>query len=163
MKSIIQVHLEYTKDVIRDIEINSASNLEELHKAIVSAFLLDKNELASFYITNDEFELLQEIPLLSIEDKENSMLAMSDVIISSIIKEVGTQLLYVYDFMKMWRFLITLTEITEDQITTAKCIKSIGVMPQDAPEISFKSEKEFDPFDEAFDDFDEFKDCEEEY
>ena len=163
MKSIIQVHLEYKKDVIRDIEINSASNLEELHKAIVNSFMLNKHELASFYITNDEFELLQEIPLLSIEDKENSMLGMSDIIISSIIKEVGTQLLYVYDFMKMWRFLITLTEITEDKITSTKCIKSIGIMPEDAPEISFKSEKEFDPFNEAFDDFDELKDYEEEY
>ena len=108
MKNIIQVHLEYKKDVIRDIEINSTSNLEELHKAIVSAFELDKNELASFYITNDEFELLQEIPLFSVEDKENSMLGMSDIILSSILKEEATQLLYVYDFMKMWRFLITL-------------------------------------------------------
>jgi len=163
MKSIIQVHLEYRKDVIRDIEINSTSNLEELHQAIVNAFELDKNELASFYITNDEFELLQEIPLFSVEDKENSMLGMSDIILSSILKEKGTQLLYVYDFMKMWRFLITLTEITEDEITSAKCIKLVGIMPEDAPEISFKAEKEFDPFDEAFDEFDEFKEYEEEY
>ncbi|CAI8282516.1 MAG: Uncharacterised protein [Cryomorphaceae bacterium] len=163
MKSIIQVHLEYKKDVIRDIEINSASNLEKLHHAIISAFELDKNELASFYITNDEFELIQEIPLFSVEDKENSMLGMSDIILSSILKTEGTQLLYVYDFMKMWRFLITLTEITEEKITTSKCIKSVGKMPENAPEISFKVEKEFDPFSEAFDDLDEFKDYEEEY
>ena len=163
MKSIIQVHLEYKKDVIRDIEINSASNLEKLHHAIISAFELDKNELASFYITNDEFELMQEIPLFSVEDKENSMLGMSDIILSSILKTEGTQLLYVYDFMKMWRFLITLTEITEEKITTSKCIKSLGKMPENAPEIRFKVEKEFDPFSEAFDDLDEFKDYEEEY
>ena len=163
MKSIIQVHLEYKKDVIRDIEINSASNLEKLHHAIISAFELDKNELASFYITNDEFELIQEIPLFSVEDKENSMLGMSDIILSSILKTEGTQLLYVYDFMKMWRFLITLTEITEEKITTSKCIKSVGKMPENAPEISFKVEKEFDPFSEAFDHLDEFKDYEEEY
>jgi hypothetical protein len=163
MRSIIQVHLEYKKDVIRDIEINTTSNLEELHQSILSAFELDKNELASFYITNDEFELLQEIPLFSVEDKENSMLGMSEIILSSILKEKGTQLLYVYNFMKMWRFLITLTEMTENEITTSKCIKSIGIMPENAPEISFKAEKEFDPFDEAFDDFDEFKEYEEEY
>ena len=160
MKNIIQVHLEYKKDVIRDIEINSANNLEELHKAIVIAFVLDKNQLASFYITNDEFELLQEIPLLSVVDKENSMLGMSDIILSSILKEEGSKLLYVYDFMKMWRFLITLTQITDEEITKAKCINSIGIIPEDAPEIIFKTEKEFDPFDEAFDDFDEFKDYE---
>ena len=160
MKNIIQVHLEYKKDVIRDIEINSANNLEELHKAIVIAFDLDRNQLASFYITNDEFELLQEIPLLSVVDKENSMLGMSDIILSSILKEEGSKLLYVYDFMKMWRFLITLTQITDEEITKAKCINSIGIIPEDAPEIIFKAEKEFNPFDEAFDDFDEFKDYE---
>jgi hypothetical protein len=163
MKNIIQVHLEYKKDVIRDIEIKSNSNLEELHHAIVSAFELDKNELASFYITNDEFELLQEIPLFRVEDKENSMLGMSDIILSSILKEKGTQLLYVYDFMKMWRFLITLTEIIEDEMIITKCINSVGIMPENAPEISFKSEKEFDPFSEAFDDLDEFNEYEEEY
>tara|TARA_B110000967_G_scaffold170230_1_gene180099 strand:- start:346 stop:837 length:492 start_codon:yes stop_codon:yes gene_type:complete len=163
MKSIVQVHLEYKKDIIRDIEIKSTSNLEELHHSIVNAFELDKNELASFYITNDEFELLQEIPLFSVEDKEKSMIGMSDIILSSILKSEGTQLLYVYDFMKMWRFLITLTEITEDEITTSKCIKSVGKMPENAPEISFKVEKEFDPFGEAFDDLDEFNEYEEEY
>jgi hypothetical protein len=62
--------------------------------------------------------------------------------------------------MKMWRFLITLTQITDEEITKAKCINSIGIIPEDAPEIIFKAEKEFDPFDEAFDDFDEFKDYE---
>jgi len=163
MKSIIQIHLEYKKDVIRDIEINFTSNLEELNKAIVSAFELDKNELSSFYITNNEFELLQEIPLFSVEDNENSMLGMSDIIISSILKEEGSQLLYINNFIKMWRFLITLTKITKDEITNAKCIKSLGIMPEEAPEISFKAEKQFDPFDEAFDDSDEFNDYEEEY
>ena len=163
MKSTIQVHLEYKEDVIRDIEISSASNLEELHHAIVTAFELDKNELASFYMTNDDFELLQEIPIFSIEDKENSLLGMSDVILSSILTNEGSQLLYVYDFMKMWRFLITLTETSEDKIADAKCSKSVGTMPKDAPEINFTAEKEFDPFDEAFDDFDEFKEYEEEY
>ena len=155
MKSIIQVHLEYKEDVIRDIEISSTCNLEELHHAIVTAFELDKNELASFYMTNDDFELLQEIPLFSIEDKENSLLGMSDVILSSILTSEGSQLLYVYDFMKMWRFLITLTETSEDKIADAKCSKSIGTMPEDAPEITFEAEKEFDPFEDAFDEFNE--------
>ncbi len=163
MKSIVQIHLEYKEDVIRDIEIDSTSNLEDLHSAIITAFGLDKNELASFYMTNEDFELLQEIPLFAIEDKENSMLGMNEVILTSILKKEGSQLLYVYDFMKMWRFLVTLSETNEEEITEAKCIKSIGNMPEDAPEISFKAEKEFDPFEDAFDDFDEFNEYEEEY
>ena len=76
MKYIIQVHLEYKEDVIRDIEIAPTSNLEELHIAIITAFELDKNELASFYMTNDDFELLQEIPLFGVDDKENHLLLL---------------------------------------------------------------------------------------
>ena len=161
MKSIIQIHLEYKEDIIRDIEIASNSNLEDLHIAILTAFELDKNELASFYMTNDDFELLQEIPLFAVEDKENSMLGMNEVILSSILTEQGSQLLYVYDFMKMWRFLVSLTETSEEEITETRCIKSVGIMPTDAPEITFEAEKEFDPFEDAFEDFDEFNENEE--
>ena len=157
MRSVIQIHLEYKEDVIRDIEISSTSNLEELHYAIITAFELEKNELASFYMTNEDFELLQEIPLLSIDEEENPMLRMNEVIISSILTKQGSQLLYVYDFMKMWRFLITLTEKKEEIISEPKCVKSVGEMPEDAPEITFEAEKEFDPFEDAFDEANEYE------
>jgi|TARA_B110000263_G_scaffold218823_1_gene205709 hypothetical protein len=157
MRSVIQIHLEYKEDVIRDIEISSTSNLEELHYAIITAFELEKNELASFYMTNEDFELLQEIPLLSIDEEENPMLGMNEVIISSILTKQGSQLLYVYDFMKMWRFLITLTEKKEEIISEPKCVKSVGEMPEDAPEITFEAEKEFDPFEDAFDEANEYE------
>ena len=157
MRSVIQVHLEYEKDVIRDIEISSTSNLEELHYAIITAFGLEKNELASFYMTNEDFELLQEIPLLSIDEKENPMLRMNEVIISSILTKQDSQLLYVYDFMKMWRFLITLTEEKEKTISQPKCIKSVGEIPEDAPKITFEEEKEFDPFENAFDESNDYE------
>lgn len=157
MRSVIQIHLEYKKDVIRDIEISSTSNLEELHYAIITAFELEKNELASFYMTNEDFELLQEIPLLSINEEENPMLRMNEVIISSILTKQGSQLLYIYDFMKMWRFLITLTEKKEEIISEPKCMKSVGEMPEDAPEITFEVEKEFDPFENAFDEANEYE------
>jgi len=106
MKSIIQIHLEYKEDIIRDM-------------------------------------------------------GMNEVIISSILTEQGSQLLYVYDFMKMWRFLVSLTETSEEEITETRCIKSVGIMPTDAPEITFEAEKEFDPFEDAFEDFDEFNENEE--
>ena len=157
MRSVIQIHLEYKEDVIRDIEISSTSNLEELHYAIITAFELEKNELASFYMTNEDFELLQEIPLLSIDEGENPMLGMNEVIISSILTKQGSQLLYIYDFIKMWRFLITLTEKKEEIISKPKCVKSVGEMPENAPEITFEAEKEFDPFEDAFDEANEYE------
>ena len=157
MKHIIRIHLENKEDVIRDIEITETHNLEQLHFAIVDAFELEKNEMASFYMTNDEFELLQEIPLFSIEDKNNSMLGMNEIVISSVFRSEGNRLLYVYDFLNMWRFLITFHASSENTTDETIFINKIGKMPKEAPEITFEAEKEFDPFEEAFDEFNKYE------
>ena len=160
MTKIIRIHLEHKDDVIRDIAISSEKTIEYLHFEIIDALKLDKNEMASFYMTNDEFELLQEIPLFKIDDKENSMLGMNEITVGAVFQEVNSQLLYVYDFLKMWRFSITFIEESDNETTENSCIKSIGEMPKEAPEIQFEAKKEFDPFDTDFEDFDEFKEYE---
>ncbi len=160
MTKIIRIHLEHKDDVIRDIAISSDETLENLHFEIIDSLKLDKNEMASFYMTNDEFELLQEIPLFKIDDKENSMLGMNEITVETVFQEVNSQLLYVYDFLKMWRFSITFIEDSDNETTDNICIKSIGEMPKEAPEIQFEAKKEFDPFDAAFEDFDEFNEYE---
>ena len=160
MTKIIRIHLEYKNDVIRDIAISSEKTLEDLHFEIIDSLKLDKNEMASFYMTNDEFELLQEIPLFKIDDSENSMLGMNTITVGAVFPEINSQLLYVYDFLKMWRFSITFIEDSENEKTENSCIKSIGEMPKEAPEIQFEVKKEFDPFDTAFEDFDELNEYE---
>ena len=156
MTHIIKVHLEHKQDIIRDIEIESSNNLEQLHHAIINAFELDKDELASFYITNEKFELIKEIPLYIFDEKESNMLSMNDVLISSILPNKGSQLLYVYDFLKMWRFLIIFYQESNNKLTEAKCINSIGDLPKVAPEFIFNIENEFDPYDITFDENHEY-------
>ena len=160
MIKIIRIHLEHKDDVIRDIAISSEKTIECLHFEIIDALKLDKKEMASFYMTNDKFELLQEIPLFKIDDKENSMLGMNEITVGAVFPEVNSQLLYVYDFLKMWRFSITFIKESENEKTENSCLKSIGEMPKEAPEIQFEAKKEFDPFDTAFEDFDEFNEYE---
>ena len=84
---------------------------------------------------------------------------MNQVIISSLLYSSNTQLIYVHDFLKMWRFHIQFIEHKEEE----QDLVSVGSMPNEAPEISFdeqKQKKEFDPYGDAFDDFDEFNDYE---
>ena len=57
----------------------------------------------------------------------------------------------------MWRFHIQFIEHKEGDLI------SVGSMPNEAPEINFeeqKQKKEFDPYGDSFDDFDEFNDYE---
>ena len=158
MRAIIRIYLENKKDVIRDIEITKKNSLEQLHFAIVDAFELERNEMASFYMINDEFEILKEIPLLNM--KKNSMITMNKMTISSVLSSKGDQLLYVYDFLKMWRFLITSHAESNSKKEGTVCIENIGKMPKQAPKIIFEAQNQDDPFKEGFEENDELNDYE---
>ena len=80
---------------------------------------------------------------------------MSNIKISDILKKKDDQLLYINNFLEMWRFLITLTSIEKKLINKSRCIKKIGEMPLEAPKINFEPKKRYNPFDEAFDDYEQ--------
>jgi hypothetical protein len=138
MKYNIRVILESKEDVIRDIEINSDCLLSELHFYLIECFNLNKNELASFYTTNDELEIINEIPLVSFEEESSNM---DNTNLEVVLDKHNNNLIYVYDYMKMWRFLLELKS-TEENFNVKKCISKIGEMPKEAPEINFSKENQ---------------------
>ena len=138
MKYNIRVILESKEDVIRNIEINSDCLLSELHYYLIECFDLNKNELASFYTTNNELEINDEIPLISFEDRGSNM---QNTKLEVVLDEHNNNLIYVYDYMKMWRFLIELKSKEED-FDFKKCLSKIGKMPKEAPEINFSIENQ---------------------
>jgi len=138
MKYNIRVILESKEDVIRELEINSDCLLSELHFYLIECFSLNKNELASFYTTNDELEIINEIPLVSFEESGSNM---ENTTLELVLDEDNNNLIYVYDYMKMWRFLIELKS-TEEKFNVKKCINKIGEMPKQAPEIKFDEENQ---------------------
>ena len=136
MKYNIRVILESKEDVIRDIEINSDCLLSELHYYLIECFDLNKNELASFYTTNDELEIIDEIPLVSFEDRSPNM---ENTKLEIVLDEHNNNLIYVHDYMKMLRFLIELKS-KDVNFNIKKCVSKIGKMPKEAPEINFYQE-----------------------
>ncbi len=147
MKYSITIYLESKEDIIRKIEIDSQNSLLELHKLIVDSFKLNKNELASFYSTNNDLELLEEIPLFSFEENNKSSI-MEDTTIENIIDIKSNRLIYIYDYMLMWRFLVELTD-NKGEIQKAVCIKSIGEIPEEAPEVIFDQSNKEESFDDS--------------
>ena len=93
MKYSISIFLESKDDVIRKIEIDSKCSLLELHNFIIECFDLQKNELASFYITDQELEIIEEIPLFSFEENNNRN--MEDTELGSILNSNNNKLIYV--------------------------------------------------------------------
>ena len=149
MKYSITIYLESKEDIIRKVEIDSQNSLLELHKLIVNSFKLHKNELASFYSTNNDLELLEEIPLFAFEENNNSS-NMENTNIESILDIKSNRLIYIYDYMLMWRFLVELTD-NQGEIQKAVCIKSVGEIPEEAPEIIFDQSEKEESYDDSID------------
>ena len=141
------------EDIFRDFEIRETDTLEDLHNVITQSFGFDGTEMASFYLSNDQWEQGEEISLFDLSD-DNSARLMGETKINDVVHEVQPKLIYVYDFFSMWTFFVELAEIVEevDGASYPNLMFVKGQVPDDAPEKLFEAE------DDDFDDFDEFDD-----
>ena len=128
-------------DVFRDIEINKEDTLLEFHKSIITSFGFNTNEIASFYLSDNQWNQGEEILLFNFEDRDKKL--MSDILINNVINIKNNKLIYVYDFLNMWTFLIELVDVAEEikGIDYPNIIFSKGEIPKKAPEKKFESEK----------------------
>jgi len=154
----LRIILDHSNDIFRDNHINTEDTLEQLHHAIVSAFTLKPEEMAAFYLSNEDWEQKEEIPLLSMEEGGHEM---KDISISAILNKENSRLLYIQDFLIIWRFMIELEELleTSTQKELPAIVLSFGEMPSVAPNIQFVSEKQkdHDPYGDVLDDFNNFE------
>lgn len=156
-----RVILDTKEDVFRDIELLEESTLEDFHNTIVNAFGFDGNEMASFYLSDEDWNQGEEISQYDLSEGEESVRLMNETTLDSIVSESQTKLIYVYDFLNLWTFLIELAEIAE--IEEGRDYPNLmfvhGQIPLEAPDKEFIAEKnEFDDdldTDFDLDDFDE--------
>jgi len=131
-------------DIFRDIEIYKTSSLEEFHKTIINSFSFINNEMASFYISDNEWNQGEEISLFNFGDESKETKLMSSVAINQVINNQNNKLIYIYDFLNMWVFLIELIEVAEEikGVNYPNIIFSKGELPEKAPEKKFESKKD---------------------
>jgi hypothetical protein len=150
-----RVILDTKEDVFRDIELLEESTLEDFHNTIVNAFGFDGNEMASFYLSDEDWNQGEEISQYDLSEGEESVRLMNETTLDSIVSESQTKLIYVYDFLNLWTFLIELAEIAE--IEEGRDYPNLmfvhGQIPLEAPDKEFIAEK--DEFEDELDtDFD---------
>jgi len=141
-------------DIFRDIEIYKTSSLEEFHKTIINSFSFINNEMASFYISDNEWNQGEEISLFNFGDESKETKLMSSVAINQVINNQNNKLIYIYDFLNMWVFLIELIEVAEEikGVNYPNIIFSKGELPEKAPEKKFESKKDEITDDEDYED-----------
>lgn len=120
----------------REIEINSNATFKELHEAIKACNGFEKNEMASFFMADDEWERGQEISLIEMDtasDKDNY--TMDSTHIEDFIEEEGQNLIYVFDYLNDRYFYLTVKEIiTGKTLDKAQCVKKVGKAPKQLDE-----------------------------
>jgi len=141
-------------DIFRDIEIYKTNSLEEFHETIINSFGFINNEMASFYISDNEWNQGEEISLFNFGDESKETKLMSSVAINQVINNENNKLIYIYDFLNMWVFLIELIEVSEEikEINYPNIIFSKGELPEKAPEKKFESKKDGIVDDEDYED-----------
>lgn len=129
------------EDIFRDIEIRKTDTFEDLHNVLTQSFGFDGNEMASFYISNDQWEQGQEIALFDM-GQNTDVKMMNETIVEELINEYNNRLIYIYDFLNMWTFLIELGEIAEEAQGTdyPNLMFVCGQVPSEAPEKQFEAE-----------------------
>ncbi|OIQ37723.1 MAG: hypothetical protein BM563_07900 [Bacteroidetes bacterium MedPE-SWsnd-G1] len=153
----IRAILDVEKDVIRDLIIDDSSNLELVHKELAKAFGFNGQEMASFYLSDSEWNQGEEYPLFDMGTSK----PMKDTLASEVFQSKSSRLIYVYDFFSMWTFFI---EVIDTKATTKNDLPFVsfafGETPDEAPEKEFTAENtslDFDMGDDEMDGFGEFE------
>jgi hypothetical protein len=148
--------LDAEEDVFRDVAISEEDSLEDLHNALVNAFGFDGLEIASFYTCDDQWNQEDEISLFDTGDVPGEQKIMSDYPLNQLLSKDHTKIIYVYDFINMWTFLVELAAVEEEEVGVVypSLLFSHGVLPAVAPEKEFETEQE-NFYSEFEDDLDE--------
>lgn len=128
-----RVYWEEEESIYRDILILPAQNFLLFHQAILSAFDFDQKHQATFYRSNDQWQRGREI-VLEKDNKQHqtASLMMADTTIADSVRNPGQKFIYVYDYQKLWTFMIELIGVIRDEDhkkTYPYCVKKEGPAP----------------------------------
>ncbi len=162
LKFRVLLDSEKDQEIFRDILINENDNFESFYRTILNSFNFEGKEIGSFFMSNDEWDKGHEISLMDMsysdEDQELTSV-MSEAKLSDFMEAPDQKIILVYDFLRMWIFLIELQERTEETLDKPKIALAVGTAPpedskmvQDDAFFGEEDDEDFNDFDEDFGD-----------
>lgn len=146
-------------DFAVDIAIDEKSSFLNIHSFIQKELNYDPMQLASFFITDNNWNKETEITLFDMMDGENEDIrTMDKAIISDFIFSNKQRMLYVYDHFSERAFFMELFEIDKGNIESIQLLNKQGTPPQQI-EINLST----DTFEDAVDQFETEEDLDELY
>ena len=99
------------QEFYRDLVIDGSDTFLDFHKVLQKNLGYDPTQLASFFITNEEWEKQQEITLIDMKQEAGTeTLTMGEVTMEEYISEVNERMIYVFDFFSERAFFMELIE-----------------------------------------------------
>jgi hypothetical protein len=96
--------------------------------------------MASFYISNDDWDKGHEISLMDLSYDDDSIDAIPSVMKSAIVKdfiqEPDQKIILVYDFLRMWIFLAELVGYEQETPNEPKVLMAMGIAPPEDSRIT---------------------------
>lgn len=129
----LRIYWEEDESVYRDVAIKHSQSFLQLHEAILKSFEFDNKHHATFFRSNDAWQMGREISLEKY-DKEYiaEPLIMADVPLGTEIKNPNQRFIYHYDFNKNWHFLVELIQVDKEETSKTEypvCVRSEGMAP----------------------------------
>lgn len=155
------------EEIFRDISISQNCTFSEFYDIILSAFFFNGDQLASFYVSNNTWDKGGEISLMDMGDTgSDSSFTMDNTRLEELVDSEDQKFILVYDFLKMWCFLIELIDTNSTETPQATIDLSIGISPREESrevdlndslsEDSLGLGSDFDDIFSEFDDEDDF-------
>ncbi len=135
LKFRVLLDSDKNEEVFRDILISDTSNFESFYHAIMKSFDFKGDQMASFYVSNEDWDKGHEISLLDMSYDDDSIdspaTVMKDAVIKDFLEEPDQRFILVYDFMKMWIFLVELIGYDRNEPEHPEMILAIGNTPKE--------------------------------
>ncbi len=118
------------EEFVREILIDSKSSFLTFHKAIQESVGYDQGQLASFFLSDDDWGKGQEITLMMMDEESDSLL-MDEVHLKDYIEAAKDRLIYTFDFFGNRGFFVEVLDVApEKNLDKPVVVRTMG----DAPE-----------------------------
>jgi hypothetical protein len=135
LKFRILLDSDKNEEVFRDVLISDSSDFETFYHAIMKSFDFKGDQMASFYVSNEDWDKGHEISLLDMSYDDDSIdspaSVMKNAVIKDFLEEPDQRFILVYDFMKMWIFLIELIGYDKNDSESPQMLLAIGNTPKE--------------------------------
>lgn len=151
------------EEVFCDILLSLDDNFESFFNAIMKAYGFKGDQMASFYASNENWDKGEEVSLMDVSfGEEGTHKIMATTTIREMVGEPEQKFILVYDFLKMWIFLIECIGLQEEIPNAPSILLSVGEKPSEASKAldeefqmptDFEEKEEGDEY--GFDDFED--------